>query len=91
MPTWDELKEKAKKNNPEAKAAIEDGEKMAEIIGEIISKRNELGLSQRDLAAICDLPQSSVARIEAFLVTPRIDTLLAIMRPLGLTLKVTTL
>lgn len=41
----------------------------------IIDRRHELGLSQRDLAKLCHLPQSSIARLEANITSPRLDTL----------------
>lgn len=41
-----------------------------------------------DLADMCVIPQSSVARIETFKTIPKIDTLLKIMQPLGLKLTV---
>ena len=45
-------------------------------------------MSQRDLASICGIPQSSVARIESYAGTPKLDTLIKIMRSLGLKLTV---
>ena len=57
----------------------------------MVAKRNALGLSQRDLAAMCDIPQSSVARIESFKTTPNLATLIKILRNLGLTLKISQL
>lgn len=68
------------------KQEIEDLEILANIVSEIIAKRNSLGLSQRDLSAICGIPQSSLARIETFKITPKMKTILKIMRPLGLKL-----
>ena len=59
---------------------------LANIISSIIEKRNELGISQRELADICGLPHSSVARIESCAVKPKVETLIKIMKPLGLTL-----
>ena len=47
-----------------------------------------MGISQRDLAAMCGIPQSSVARIESYKTTPNLDTLLKIMQTLGLKLTV---
>ena len=41
-----------------------------------------------NIAAMCGIPQSSVARIESFQTTPNLDTLLKIMQPLGLKLVV---
>lgn len=67
---------------------IEEIEEQSAIISAVIQKRIELGISQRDLAAICGIPQSSVARIESQVTTPRLDTLLKILCPLGLHLTV---
>ena len=61
---------------------------LVSIVSAIIEKRNELGLSQRELASICGIPQSSVARIETFKTIPNLDTVLKIMQPLGLKLSV---
>lgn len=90
MRTWEDFKKNAKDINPKIKEDIEEMETLANIINEIIKKRNELGISQRELADICGLPHSSVARIESCTVKPKIDTLLKIMKPLGLTLTTTS-
>ena len=63
-------------------------EKLSAIVSKMVEKRNDLGITQRDLAAMCGIPQSSVARIESFQTTPNLDTLLKIMQPLGLKLVV---
>lgn len=89
MRTWEDFKKKAKASSPIVKADIEEMEALAAIISAIIKRRNELGISQRELASICGLPQSSVARIEACTVKPNVETMLKIMKPLGLTLSVT--
>lgn len=88
MRTWEDFKNEAKSKDSQIKEDIEEMETLATIINAIIKKRNELGISQRELASICGLPHSSVARIEACTVKPNIGTLLKIMRPLGLTLQV---
>ena len=89
--TWDKVKEELKAGNSTSKQIIEEVETYVDIIAAINNKRQELGISQRDLAKLCKIPQSSVARIESFKVTPSIDTLLKLLRPLGLTLSVTSL
>ena len=63
MRTWEDFKKEAKKTNQTVKEDIEEMEALAAIVSTIIEKRNELGYSQRYLAEICGLPQSSVARI----------------------------
>lgn len=88
MRTWEDFKKEAKSKNIATKQDIEEMEALAAIISAIIERRNELGYSQRELAELCGLPHSSVARIEACTVRPNVDTLIKIMKPLGLTLSV---
>ena len=67
---------------------MEEAEEIAAIVTAMVEQRNALGLSQRDLAALCGIPQSSVARIESCKTTPNLGTLLNIFQHLGLTLTV---
>ena len=87
MRTWEDFKKNAKEVNDIVKNDIEEIEALASIVSIIIEKRMELGYSQRELADLCGLPQSSVARIEACIVIPKVETLLKVMKPLGLTLQ----
>lgn len=91
MITWEDYKKGAKKRSVTAKEDIEEMEILAEIIGPIIEKRYELGISQRELADICGLPQSSIARIESCIVKPKLETIIKIMKPLGLKLSVSNI
>ena len=88
MKTWNDYKKYVKNIDAANKEEMENIECMASIIGSIIEQRNSLGISQRELAELCGMPQSSIARIESYKTTPSIDTLLRIMKPLGLTLYV---
>ncbi len=88
MKTWDDYKEHVKTIDSATGRDIADIEEQAAIISEIIKQRNALGLSQRDLASICGVPQSSVARIESFQSTPNLATLIKILHHLGLKLTV---
>ena len=88
MKTWNDYKEHVKAVDPVAIEDITESENIALIVGAMIDKRNELGITQRQLADMCGIPQSSVARIESYKTTPNLDTLLKIMQPLGLTLSV---
>ena len=88
MKTWEDYKEHVKSVDVEAKKNIEESENLAEIVGAMIRQRNSLGISQRELAAMCNMPQSSVARIESLKTTPNLDTILRLFEPLGLTLTV---
>lgn len=89
MKTWNDYKEYVKSVDTEAKKDIEEIEDLSAIITSVTAQRNALGLSQRELASLCGIPQSSVARIESLKTTPNLDTLLKIMQPLGLKLTVT--
>lgn len=86
---WDEYKRKVKATDPIAKEDLEEAETRASIISAMIEKRTELGISQRELAAMCDMPQSSVARVESYKTSPKLDTLLKLLQSLGLNLSVT--
>lgn len=88
MKNWNDYKEHVKDIAPDSSRDIADMEEQAKIISTVIKQRKELGLSQRDLAAICRIPQSSVARIESFQTTPNLATLIKILRPLGLKLTI---
>ena len=88
MKTWNDYKEYVKEADPESRKTMEEVEALSSIVSTIIRQRNTLGISQRELAAMCGIPQSSVARIESFKTTPNLDTILKIMQPLGLTLTV---
>lgn len=88
MKTWNDYKEHVKTLSPDSDRDLADIEEQANIISTVIKQRNALGLSQRDLASICGIPQSSIARIESFQTMPNLATLLKLLRPLGLKLTV---
>ena len=87
MRTWEDFKKEAKKLDHSVKQDIEEMEILAAIITTMIERRNQLGITQRELAKICGLPHSSIARIESCTVKPKVETLIKIMIPLGLTLS----
>ena len=74
----DEFWEKMKLKDVDAKSTIEVSEKVIKIIRKIVKSRDELGLSQRDLAKKCGMKQSALARIETFKIIPKISTLIKI-------------
>lgn len=87
MKTWNDYKEHVKSVDVQGKKDLEEIEELAEIISAMIQQRNTLGLSQRELASLCGIPQSSIARIESHATIPRLDTLLKIFSQLGLKLN----
>lgn len=89
MRTWNDYKEHVRTVDPEISKDMEEVEVLSQIVKAMVEQRNALGLSQRELAALCGIPQSSVARIESFKTVPNLDTLLKIFQQLGLKLSVT--
>ena len=86
MRTWEDYKKNISDIDESIKEDIKEIEILASIVSVIIKRRNELGITQRELALKCGLPHSSVARIESCAVKPNVETLIKIMIPLGLTL-----
>ncbi len=89
MRTWNDYKEHVRTVDPEISKDMEEVDALSQIVKAMVEQRNALGLSQRELAALCGIPQSSVARIESFKTVPNLDTLLKIFQQLGLKLSVT--
>lgn len=88
MTNWDEYKEHVRATDPKAAKIIDETEMLSPIIAEMIIRRKELGLNQRELAEKCGIPQSTIARMESGAVTPKLETLLKVCRELGLRLTV---
>lgn len=66
----------------------EDVERIKAIVNAMVQQRKALGMSQRDLAVVCDMPQSTIARIETFKSTPNLTTVLRMFYYLGLDMTV---
>jgi transcriptional regulator with XRE-family HTH domain len=56
-------------------AGAEEGWLFAQIASQVGDRRRELGLSQVQLAKLCNTTQSAIARLESGGRPPRIDTL----------------
>ena len=63
----------------------------AALIGEIIKARQENGISQKKLEELSGVRQPIIARMEKGTAIPQISTVLKLLVPLGLTLKVVPL
>jgi DNA-binding XRE family transcriptional regulator len=86
MPNWSDYKNHIRKTNSDLSKDLDEVEAISQIVGTMIERRHDLKLSQRDLAELCGLPHSSVARIESGKCTPNLSTLLKIFQKLGLRL-----
>lgn len=59
-----------------------------DLIKTMVKIREEQGLSQAQLAKMCNVKQPVIARMETSVHSPQIDSLLKILIPLGYTLKI---
>lgn len=76
---WNELKE-----DDASKELLEVSENVATIINSIVAARINKGWTQRDLANICGIKQSAIARMERLQAIPRLDTVVKIARKLNM-------
>lgn len=74
--------------SPEAKAEYERMRPRYEFVTAVIQARAKLGWSQRDLAAAVGVTQPVIARLESGDHDPKLGTMLAVCRALGLPLTV---
>jgi len=86
--SWNDYKNHVRETNPEIGKDLDEVESISQIVGAMIERRHDLALSQRDLADLCGLPHSSVARIESGKSTPNLTTLIKILKELGLRLAI---
>jgi DNA-binding XRE family transcriptional regulator len=84
MSDWKKYKDHVRATNPEIGKDLDEVEEISAIVGAMIEQRHSLKLSQRDLAKLCGIPHSSVARIESGKTTPNLLTMLKIFNQLGL-------
>jgi transcriptional regulator with XRE-family HTH domain len=66
----------------------DDADFFADIARQVIEQRQARRLSQRELADLCGTTQSAIARFEAFVRPPKLDTLLRIAAALDCELEV---
>ena len=69
-------------------AEKEEIEIISAIITEMINQRNALGISQRERETLTGINQAAISRVESMKNIPQLDTLIRLMKPLGLKLTV---
>jgi DNA-binding XRE family transcriptional regulator len=82
---WQDVKNSMSSLTDEEKREVD---LMADIISKIIERRQELGISQRELEKLTGVRQEAICRIENMKNMPQLDTLIKLMEPLGLRLSV---
>lgn len=85
MKRWEKVKNNIKSLDAKEKEELEI---ISELIAEIIQRRNDMDLSQRDLSIISGVKQPAIARLETMGVIPRLDTLIRILKALGLKINI---
>ena len=84
MITWKELKNDLSVNQENQNSI----ELEKDLIRTMVAIREEKGLTQTQLAEICNVKQPVIARMESSVHSPQIDSLLKILTPLGYTLQI---
>ena len=84
MTTWEQFVDELQLTDEEQQAI----EIEKEIIRAMIALRKTQGLSQAALAEKCHIKQPALARMERLSHSPRLDSLLRILLPLGYTLRI---
>lgn len=84
MERWSDIKKEIRSISESEKMQIE---LVADLVDEIREVREELGLTQRDLAKKTGLKQSAIARMESGGAIPRLDTVLRVAVAMGLKFK----
>lgn len=85
--TWEELR--GSLNITEDEEQVIELEK--ELIRTMVRVREEKGLTQKQLAELCEVKQPVIARMESAVHSPQINSLLKVLVPLGYTLEIVPL
>lgn len=86
--TVDDLFDKVKEYEDVNCAEIDLAQDLSRILRDISEERVRQGLSQQQLADICGLKQSAIARMESLQAIPRLDTVLRVATALKLKIEV---
>ncbi len=84
MSTWKKFRKEL--NIPEDEEKIIELEK--NLILSMVAIREQQGLSQAELADMCNVKQPAIARLEKMQHSPQVDSLLRVLIPLGYTLQI---
>lgn len=84
--SWEEVR--AELFTPEE---IAESDLRVSLIGELIKARQEQGISQKKLEELSGVKQPVIARMEKGLTSPRLDTIMKVLAPLGKTLAIVPL
>lgn len=88
MKNWNDYKNEYAEKSLVNALEIATVEEIADIISEYVKTREEKGLTQGELAELSGIKQSAISRLESLKAIPQLDTMLRILKPLGLRLAV---
>ena len=80
---WEDVKKEL--FTPEEIVEIETS---AALMSELIEARHKQGISQKRLEELSGVSQPVIARMEKGVTNPQINTLIKVLQPLGLTVKI---
>ena len=81
--SWDEVQNEIFTTEEIAESTLR-----VEIIVALIKARQEQGISQKKLEELSGVKQPIIARMEKGYTSPQLETVLKVLEPLGLTLKI---
>ena len=87
MATWEEIRKEL--NLTQEDEQLIELEK--NLIKTLVKIREEKGITQTQLAQMCDLKQPMIARMESATHSPQVESLLRVLVPLGYTLQIVPL
>ncbi|MEF2965313.1 helix-turn-helix transcriptional regulator [Paenibacillus sp. M1] len=82
--TWSNIKKELNYKTSLEKEVITE---TARLVNEIVRRRKETGLSQREVAERAGITQAQVARLETAATVPSIETILKVSLALGLKIE----
>lgn len=85
-----ELLNGMKAENESTKLFIKAADKTVEIIDKLVKARENLGVTQNDLAKKCRMKRSELVKIETFKVIPKINTLIILAEAMGIAIDIIT-
>ncbi len=89
--TWDEFRQELLDKGYLTPEEIAASDLRVALIGEFIKAREEKGISQKKLEELSGVKQPVIARMEKGSTSPRIETVLKVLAPLGKTLAIVPL
>jgi len=84
MKTWSDVRGNIRSITETEKKEIDLS---AKLVAQLIKRREELGISQRQLSLRSGLKQAAIARLESYNAIPRIDTFARVSKSLGLEIQ----